>query len=340
MEELNDLNDSVVRELTDELEELSINTMVLARGARGGARLEPNVLYADMDESDEMLKGRLATLLHTGKALSQLNGELQRLRQLQQPLNQHFTDFSEEMHMASRLQRDFLPRELPDVAGVHFATIFRPVSGVSGDIYDIMRLDETHSGFYVADAVGHGMPAALLTMFIKRALVTKQIEEHSYRIIDPGESLGQLNDDLVGQNLSNYQFVTCCYGVIDTETLRLRMASGGHPPPLYIDAQAQVGELDVSGRLLGVFEDQEYVTSEFQLRRGDKLLLFSDGVEVAFENNGPDEPLRFPTEFGDVASYDVETMCAKLVEIIDRREGSLHPRDDVTIVALELRELS
>ena len=58
---------------------------------------------------------------------------------------------------------------------MHFHTLFRPAGYVSGDLYDVARLDERRIGFYVADAVGHGMPAALLTMFIKHALVTKEV---------------------------------------------------------------------------------------------------------------------------------------------------------------------
>ena len=145
--------------------------------------------------------------------------------------------------LASRLQRDFLPRNLPEIPGFKFATIYRPATWVSGDIYDIMRLDEEHVGFYVADAVGHGMPAALLTMFIKRALVTKRIRGNEYCLIEPGMALAQLNTDMVSQDLSNFQFATCCYGILNTKTLRLRVANAGHPPPMLINGDAQTSEL-------------------------------------------------------------------------------------------------
>ena len=75
-----------------------------------------------------------------------------------------------------------------------------------------------------------------------------------------------------------------------------------------------------------------------QLHRGDKLLLYSDGVEVAFVNEGPDEALRFRKEFGDLAHCDVRQMCEKLLDVINREEGSLHPRDDVTIIGIEIYE--
>lgn len=291
---------------------------------------------AHPDESLDMLHGRLATLLDLRKTLNSLNNEIQRLKLLNEPLGSHFAQVDEEMRLAARLQQDFLPRSLPEVPGIHFATVYRPASWVSGDIYDVMRLDEEHIGFYIADAVGHGMPAALLTMFIKRALITKRIEGNAYSLVEPGSALECLNDDMIQQDLSSFQFVTCCYGFLNIRTLRLRIASAGHPPPMLINKNGQMSELDVGGSLLGVFPEQKFETALVQLHQGEKLLIYSDGVEVAFVNEGPDEPLRFRKEFGNLADCDIQTMCDELVQIIDREEGSLHPQDDVTIVGLQL----
>ena len=66
--------------------------------------------------------------------------------------------------------------------------------------------------------------------------------------------------------------------------------------------------------------------------------MYSDGVELAFVDEGPDKPLRFRKEFGNLAELDIRTMCDKLVEIINREEGSLHPRDDVTIIGLDFQQ--
>ena len=344
LENLAQLQTDRIKELAEHLRNLSIGTLVLvnekqeqitqSRPDEGG---QDRLLYVSSLESAEMLKGRLSTLIYLRSTLEEMASEIERLQMVQQPLNHYFSQVDEEMRLAARLQRDFLPQKLPELPGMRFATIFRPASWVSGDVYDIMRLDEQHLGFYVADAVGHGVPAALLTMFIKRALVTKRIEGHQYTLIEPGVALAQLNEDMVGQNLSNFQFATCCYCLLNTETLQLRLASGGHPPPMVIDKHGQSRELDVSGTLLGVFHDQVFETQTYQLHPGDKLLLFSDGVELAFVDEGPDKPLRFRREFGKVAEYDVQTMCDKLVEIIIREEGSLHPKDDVTIIGLEIK---
>src|SRR5439155_5857770 len=146
--------------------------------------------------------------------LDALRLEVNALRRRDQTLHFYLSRVDDEMRLAARLQQDFLPKSLPQVGRVHFHTLFRPAGYVSGDLYDVMRLDEKHVGFYMADAVGHGMPAALLTMFIKNALVTKEIGAGGYRLLAPGETIAKLNEALVGQNLSYATFATAIYGLI------------------------------------------------------------------------------------------------------------------------------
>src|SRR4051812_16087294 len=144
-----------------------------------------------------------------------LHAEINGLRRRDETLRFYMHRLDEELRLAARIQQDFLPKFLPQVGPVHFHTLFRPAGYVSGDLYDVMRLDEDHVGFFVCDAVGHGMPAALLTMFIKRALVTKEIYNSGYRLLDPCETLKRLNDALVEQNLSQATYATAMYGIVN-----------------------------------------------------------------------------------------------------------------------------
>lgn len=343
MEKWADLECEQIKSLTAELHKLAVNTLILARDAATTPRQPADtktesqfVVHGNSQESPEMLEGRLSTLIELQPELKRVYSEIKQLKLVNTPLNNQFLQVDEEMKVASRLQRDFLPRSMPEIEGINFSAIWRPASWVSGDIYDIARLDEQHIGFYIADAVGHGMPAALLTIFIKRAVITKRIEGNTYSLIDPGFVLAKLNDDIVEQDLSSFQFVTACYGILDIKTLELQIANAGHPMPMRIAMDGTATELDASGSLLGVFPDQKYESKTFQLTPGDKLLIYSDGIEEAFINEGPDAPLKFRKEFGDLSRYNLETMCNKLVSIIDREEGSLHPRDDVTIVGIEI----
>ena len=127
------------------------------------------------NDSTPTVSGALRHMEQLQQEMDALRMELNLLRRRDETLNFHLTRIDEELRLAARLQQDFLPKELPEVGPVRFHTLFRPAGYVSGDLYDVMRLDETRVGFYMADAVGHGVPAALLTMFIKQALITKEI---------------------------------------------------------------------------------------------------------------------------------------------------------------------
>src|SRR5688572_24886415 len=201
-----------------------------------------------------------------------LRAELDQLRRRDDALNFYMQRLDDELRLAARLQQDFLPKSLPQVGRLRFHTLFRPAGYVSGDLYDVMRLDERRVGFYMADAVGHGMPAALLTMFVKHALVTKDITPSGYHLLDPGESLRRLNDSMLDQALSHASFVTAVYGVIDADTLQLHLAKAGHPAPLLLRAEGGVEDVSPEGCLLGVFPGETFASQTVQLRPGDRVI--------------------------------------------------------------------
>jgi serine phosphatase RsbU (regulator of sigma subunit) len=271
------------------------------------------------------------------REMDSLRGELNLLRRRDETLNFYMHRLDEELRLAARLQQDFLPRSLPQLGPVHFHTLFRPAGYVSGDLYDVMRLDEKHVGFYIADAVGHGMPAALLTMFIKHALVTKEINPGGYRLLDPGEALARLNMSILEQKLSAAQFATALYGIINVETLQVRLAKAGHPTPLIMRSSGHHEPFEAEGSLLGVFEGETFDTTTRQLHPGDSIFLYTDGLEVAF-GEGADSPDRWREELAARKSMTPEALLADLSDHIDKEAGSLDPRDDLTLMVIEIKQ--
>jgi len=248
----------------------------------------------------------------------------------------HFEDLDEELRLAARLQRDFLPRRLPEVGPANFAVLYRPVGWVSGDIYDIARLDETHVGFYVVDAVGHGMPAALFTMFVKTAMVTKQISGSHYEIIPPHVSLTDLNVEICAQNFSTFPFCTCVHCVLDIESLVLTYARAGHPAPILLRPNEPPQTLNAPGSLLGVFPDETYESAQVQLAKGDRLVLYTDGAEAALRGSGQSvESLDW-----DVTRYAAMSQDDMMLQIAAKAASpapSPIETDDVTVVTLEIK---
>jgi serine phosphatase RsbU (regulator of sigma subunit) len=288
--------------------------------------------------SADELTGRVQTIMRYRMILQGTDRELARLQRLRDRLSRHFEELDQEMRLASRLQRDFLPRETPEVGPIRFATLYRPATWVSGDIYDVFRLDEKHVGFYLADAVGHGVAAGLLTMFIKRAMATKVIEHGRYRIVPPGEALGALNDALAAQQLPNCQFVTVCYGIVNHETLEMTVARGGHPFPIHIHRDGVAEEIESDGGLLGVFPDESFPCATTQLKPGEKVLIYSDGLEdvLISERDPVTRRARYSAVLQELAGMPAGAAVAHLRDMVNRNEGSLSPADDITAVVVEV----
>ncbi len=323
-------------DLIDLAEERRIPTLVMAdkQGLLAGS-LVHNIAR---DVSPAELKGRLEMIERYHPVLRRMDRELGHMRNLTRRLDRQFREMDQEMRLAGRLQRDFLPKLDKPIRNTRFATVYRPTLWVSGDTFDVFRVNENLTALYVADAVGHGMAASLLTMFIRRAIVAKQITSNTdlpggdgFRLLTPSETLDGLNTALIDQQLPNNQFVTACYMLIDHSTLTLRFASGGHPCPVVLSPDGTMRELEVTGALLGIFDDAEFPTSEAQLQPGDKLLIYTDGLDMAF-GDSTQTPLD---AFRPLAGLPLPAMMRQLESRMDRAVGSLDPADDVTILGLE-----
>jgi len=245
-------------------------------------------------------------------------------------------NLSEQLRLAGLVQQDFLPTKLPNIEHIHWATIFMPAEWVSGDIYDIVRIDEEHIGFYVADVVGHGMPAALLTIFLKQAIIMRETIENSHKIFSPAEVISNLNKKMAAQKLSGYQFATCCYCLLNIKTYELTFARAGHPYPILIRPGRAPEQMEIRGSLLGVFEQAEYHQRTIQLQPGDKLLLYSDGTESCIGKFNDQAGFNFTREFTDIKHLSITQMMDGLNDIIQNREFEQAEIDDMTVLGLEI----
>jgi len=303
----------------------------------GDPRSLVDVVRSDITPGE--LQGRLSMVERYHGLLRRLESELRSMERLSKKLTEHFTEVDQEMQLAGRLQRDFLPDLKEPIGNVQFASIYRPASFVSGDIFDVVRIDEDHTGVYLADAVGHGMAASLLTMFIKRAIVPKRVEDGRYRIVEPHEVLAGLSDALAEEKLPSCQFVTGCYLIFNHRTGVMRYARGGHPYPILLSKDGVQSELKSSGGLLGITKGEQFETCETKLHHGDRLILYTDGVELAFTDdpNGPPDTRAFERLIGELKTYSGQEMLRRIESVIERNPASSSPCDDITIISLDVR---
>src|SRR5436309_1312992 len=152
---------------------------------------EPQELFAQV-QAFLRIKGLHDRLADKTAEVNRINKRLQ----------QAYQQIDQELELARRIQLSFLPQTMPEVPRLRFAVHYLLCGRVGGDFYDIFRLDEDHAGLYVADAMGHGVPASLLTIFVKKGIRAKEVFGRQYRLVPPGEVLSRLNKELIEQELS------------------------------------------------------------------------------------------------------------------------------------------
>lgn len=246
--------------------------------------------------------------------------------------------FDEQLRLASHVQRDLLPDPMPPSPTACFHALYLPAEHVSGDIYDVVRLDESHLALSLADATGHGMPAALLTVLIKRMFRGKTIENGTYRILQPDEVLVNLNRELLDMNLSHCQFVTALHAIYDERSRRLRWARGGLPLPILMRHGEPPSLVRSTGVLLGAVETPLFDVEETELRPGDLVYFYTDGLEALLcRRRAGENPFDIScTEwFGTLQGRHPVEVLAEVAQARREITPNAWPCDDVSMVCIE-----
>ncbi|HZV03705.1 MAG TPA: SpoIIE family protein phosphatase [Gemmataceae bacterium] len=288
------LEDAVLdtcRRLRERLGSLFVPLLVLNSDCSPAARIAAFEAGADAYltrpfTASELL-AQVKALLRIKDAHDRLAGKSAEMHRINKCLQQLHQQIDHELQLAQRIQSSFLPHRLPDVPQCRFAVHYLLRDRVGGDFYDVFRLDEHHVGLYVADAMGHGVPASLLTIFVKKGVKAKEVFRHDYRLVPPEEVLQRLNKDLVEQHLSEHSFLTMAYALYNHHDGTFRFARAGHPYPLYVPRSGEPVYWRQEGLLLGVV-DAAFPARSYPLNPGDKVLLYSDGIDTGrFEDHAP-----------------------------------------------------
>ena len=185
-----------------------------------------------------------------------------------------------ELIEARELQHNLLTNSETTLPGLDVAVTWQPAATVGGDYISTFNIDDEHAALCVADVVGKGLPAALLMSNFQAALKSIAGQYRSPAIV-----CEHLNNVLFA-NIPLNKFVTAFYAVINTRSRTLAFTNAGHNPPLLIQADGECVSLEAGGGVLGGFPDTAYTQGQVQLDRGDRLLLFTDGLTEAVDTSG------------------------------------------------------
>jgi serine phosphatase RsbU (regulator of sigma subunit) len=258
----------------------------------------------------------------------------QQIAQQERQLRDANTLLLDEQRITGEIQSGLLPRGMPENAVFQAAVSYLPHGEAGGDYYDIISMSNDYYGLAMADATGHGTPAAVI-MAIVRALL------HSYGrdVLSPSEVL-QMLDEILTQNIHTNHYATMFYGILNAKDRTLEYASAAHVPPLvYRAAENKVVELrSRSGTMLGMAnlakrpdDDQSFCFND-----GDMLLLYTDGVvEVASAEGEQYGYKRLADLLKQCATLDIEQCIERIVKDIYTFTVSPTLKDDATLLLLK-----
>lgn len=229
-----------------------------------------------------------------------------------------------DLVLAAQLQKSLLPRP-PRVPNWDVQVAHLPREFVSGDAWDARLVGRDTLLLSTMDAVGHGVPAALLTVLLRTAIAP--LDEDG-RPRPPGVVLRELDRRLCEARLDGSPTAAFCHGWVHLETRRLWLANAGHPLPVRLRPTGELSPLGDSGLLLGV-EPVERQTFEVALERGDRVFLFTDGV-------GPDLGERFVAELEKHRDLPLMDQLGGALGAAVALDAEGRPEDDVTVLAIEV----
>lgn len=286
----------------------------------GTLNLGPRLSEQDYSTDDRRLLSTLAAQAAPAIRVAQLVREQAHEAAERERLEQ-------EMRVATLIQQQFLPRELPNLPQWQIAAYYGPARAVGGDFYDFIEMPGGRIGIAVGDVTDKGVPAALVM-----ARTHSVLRAEASRSDSPAVILGRANDLLVPE-MPAKMFVTCLFAVLEPTTGRIVLANAGHNLP-YVRTDEGVIELRATGMPLGLMPDYRYEETEGVIAPGSSVLLYSDGLVEAHDRD--QQMYGFP-RLRDALSIDDagSELLDRLLETLHRFTGpDWEQEDDITLVTL------
>ena len=273
----------------------------------------------------------MGTYLTVALAVARAHDGLEKERSLAVRLDRANRALEREALAVGRLQRELLPPPPPAIQGYEIEQYYATSTRAGGDYYDFFPLPDGRIGILVADASGHGAPAAVL-MAMTRVLLHTSAED----LAPPDLVLERLNRQL-GQTLPPGWFVTACYAVLDPKRGSFEYSLAGHDPPLLMRAASRGVEQLPSrgGPPLGPYSWLGFESGGSKLEAGDTLVLYTDGLTEAMSpKNELFELERVRSALEESRSLALTGVRERLLTRLDSHRAGAPLSDDLTLILL------
>jgi sigma-B regulation protein RsbU (phosphoserine phosphatase) len=234
-----------------------------------------------------------------------------------------------ELEIATDIQNRLFPAEIPQVRGYDVSAFNRSCTEVGGDYFDVIPLDGC-VGIAIADVAGKGIGAAMLMSNLQAMLQVRSSDAAS-----PAELLEKMNVDLI-RRVGEGRFITLFYLTLDPETGKVRYSNAGHNPPYLLRLDGGIDDLQASGMPLGILADIRYETSDTEVKPGEVLLLYSDGITECMNSAGDMfGEAKLKETLARSAQGDAHSIRGAIFSAVDTFRENEPYSDDMTLIVLK-----
>ncbi len=237
-----------------------------------------------------------------------------------------------ELRIAYKIQQGILPKPFSGHPTIHFEAMNKPAKDVGGDFYDYFQINEQEFVFVIGDVCGKGVPAAIF-MASARSIIKSQA------LANPQPSrVIPLANRLVAEDANPGMFVTVFYGWYNTETRTLYYLSAGHSPPILYHPSTSSCSLPLNTNLpIGLIAAANFEEGEIHLERGDKVILYTDGITEAENGNkelfGANRLVNVVLEHGMLPPKELQD---KIIESVTTFSEGREQSDDMTMMVVQV----
>lgn len=254
---------------------------------------DPGHFRAEMAELMRVTANQLALVLENAYLFSRLNESFRSLGIAKKKIDRYSRALEAELERGRRIQKDFLPRRLPELANWTVDAFFQPARQVSGDFYDMFRLPGGHTAITIGDVCDKGVGSALfmalfrslIRIFARQALEggTKPHRRQETAAAETSAALAaieRVNDYIAREHGEMSMFATVFFCVLNSDSGQLSYVNAGHEPVFVLRA-GRLEPLHRTGPAVGLMEGQHFETRHAVLHRGDTLFGYTDGLTDA-----------------------------------------------------------
>lgn len=273
---------------------------------------------AGFTDADQRLLSIIATQSANVIENSRLFEEEQKLVQIQQ-----------EIKVASEIQKNLLPKEIPSIKGYDIYAINNPAREVGGDYYDFIKISETKTAIALGDVSGKGLPASMLMANLQATLRGQLLFCNCAK-----DCIGRANN-LLYKSTDTTKFVTLFFGILDAEKNILTYCNAGHNEPIFLQNKKE-NKLDKGGMILSIMEDIDYEEEEINFEIGSTLIVFTDGITEAMneqeEEYGEERLYNLIERKSDLASNQ---LAEEILKDVKNFSSVVPQSDDITMMIIK-----